>query len=52
LPDSLPDDLCRFIDRDIHTLEQLEILRLLFNDPARRLIASVIDKNRSRQKKP
>jgi hypothetical protein len=40
LPDSLPDDLCRFIDRHIHTLEQLEILRLLFNDPARSWSAS------------
>lgn len=40
LPDSLPDDTCRFIERHIHTLEQLEILRLLFEDPARSRSAS------------
>ena len=31
----LPDDVCRFIKRHIHTLEQLEILLLLFRDPGR-----------------
>ncbi len=40
LPDSLPDDICRFIERHIHTLEQLEILRQLFEDPARAWSAS------------
>lgn len=37
---SLPDDVCRFIKRHIHTLEQLEILRLLFENPARSWSAS------------
>jgi hypothetical protein len=35
LANSLPDDVCRFIERHIHTLEQLEILVLLFDEPAR-----------------
>jgi hypothetical protein len=40
LANSLPDDLCRFIERHVHTLEQLEILLLLFEDPARSWSAS------------
>ncbi len=35
LTNPLPDDVCRFIKRHIHTLEQLEILLLLFRDPTR-----------------
>ena len=40
LANSLPEDVCRFVERHIHTLEQLEILRLLVEHPARPWSAS------------
>ena len=42
LADPLPDDVCRFIKRHIHTLEQLEILLLLFRDPTRSWSAAAL----------